>query len=192
VFFLSDNGGPLAKFAPNASRNTPLRGGKGDTWEGGIRVPFLVRWKGRLPAGKVYDLPVIQLDIHATALAAAGVDARPAWKLDGVDLLPFLDGTRSAAPHEALYWRFGEQMAIRKGDWKLVRGDLSADQPFGNIAPRPMLFHLTDDRGEKNDQAAAHPEKVRELHDAWRKWNASLAPPAWQHHSLQRPAKKGS
>src|SRR4051812_44147933 len=77
VFFLSDNGGPIGKFAPNGSSNGPLRGSKGDTWEGGIRVPFFVRWKGHLPAGKVYDQPVIQLDVHATALAVAGVAARP-------------------------------------------------------------------------------------------------------------------
>src|SRR5262249_1410337 len=65
VFFFSDNGGPIGKFAANGSVNTPLRGSKGDTWEGGIRVPFLVQWKGQLPAGKVYDHPVIQLDIPA-------------------------------------------------------------------------------------------------------------------------------
>ncbi len=77
VFFLSDNGGPTTKFAANGSRNGPLRGSKGDTWEGGIRVPFLAKWKGHLPAGKTYDSPVIQLDIAATALAAG-------WRGDGI------------------------------------------------------------------------------------------------------------
>src|SRR6185369_9768928 len=124
VFFFSDNGGPIGKFASNGSVNTPLHGSKGDTWEGGIRVPFLVQWKGKLPAGKKYDQPVIQLDIHATALAAAEVTPKPDLKLDGVNLLPFLAGQNAAAPHDALYWRFGEQMAIRSGDWKLVRPDL--------------------------------------------------------------------
>src|SRR5262249_28666185 len=75
VFFFSDNGGPIGKFAENGSTNTPLRGSKGDTWEGGIRVPFFVRWKGKLPEG-VYQQPVIQLDVHATALVAAGVTAK--------------------------------------------------------------------------------------------------------------------
>jgi arylsulfatase A-like enzyme len=190
VFFLSDNGGPVGKFAPNGSTNGPLRGSKGDTWEGGIRVPFLVRWKGRLPAGKVYDHPVIQLDVHATALAAAGVAVKPAWKLDGVNLLPFLAGKEAGPPHDALYWRFGEQMAVRQGDWKLVRPDLATDAPFGKIAPRPMLFDLARDVGERTDLAAKNPGKVKELRERWEKWNEGLAAPAWKHHSLQRPPKK--
>jgi arylsulfatase A-like enzyme len=190
VFFLSDNGGPIGKFAPNGSSNAPLRGSKGDTWEGGIRVPFLVQWKGRLPAGKRYDRPVIQLDIHPTALAAAGVETRPGWKLDGVNLLPFLEGKDAAPPHDALFWRFGEQMAIRMGDWKLVRPDLSTDAPFGKIADRPMLFNLADDVGEKTDLAEKHPEKVKELQERWKQWNTGLAAPAWLHHSLQRPPRK--
>jgi arylsulfatase A-like enzyme len=185
IFFISDNGGPINKFAHNWSRNTPLRGSKGDTWEGGIRVPFFVQWQGQLPAGKVYPQPVIQLDISATALAVAGV-AKPEAKLDGVNLLPYLEGKNTAPPHEALYWRFGEQMAIRQGDWKLVRADLATDQQFGDVAKQPMLFHLADDISEKKDLAAAHPDKVKELAQAWQKWNAGLVPPAWQHHSLQK------
>jgi arylsulfatase A-like enzyme len=188
IFFLSDNGGPTTKFAPNASSNGPLRGSKGDTWEGGIRVPFFVRWKGHLPAGKLYDHPVIALDIHATALAAAGIAARPEWKLDGVNLLPFLKGENAAAPHAALFWRFGEQMAVRAGDWKLVRPDLS-DREFGRIAGKPMLFNLREDIGEKNDLAAKHPDRVKELLGKWQGWNKELAPPAWLHHSLQKRPK---
>ncbi len=190
VFFLSDNGGAIGKFAPNGALNTPLRGSKGDTWEGGIRVPFLVRWKGRLPAGKVYDHPVIQLDIHTTTLAVAGVAIKPEWKLDGVNLLPFLEGKERGAPHAALYWRFGEQMAIRRGDWKLVRPDLAPDRQFGDIAQTPMLFNLAEDIGEKNDRAAQKPELVKELAADWERWNRELAPAAWQHHSLQKPPKK--
>jgi arylsulfatase A-like enzyme len=190
VFFFSDNGGPSGKkFAPNRSSNLPLRGGKGDTWEGGIRVPFLVQYKGKLPPGKVYDQPVIQLDIAATALALAGVEAKPEWKLDGVNLLPFLEGKESKPPHEALYWRFGEQMAIRKGDWKLVRPDFSPDTPFGKVAEKPLLFNLKEDIGEKTDLAAKHPDRVKELQQQWDKWNATLAPSAWPHHSLQKPKK---
>jgi arylsulfatase A-like enzyme len=189
IFFLSDNGGPIGKFASNGSRNTPLRGSKGDTWEGGIRVPFLVQWKGKLPAGKVYDQPVIQLDIHDTALAAAGVASKPAGKLDSVNLLPFLEGKDPAAPHPALYWRFGEQMAIRAGDWKLVRPDFSPDVPFGKVAERPMLFNLAEDIGEQTDLAAKHPDRVKELMAKWQAWNATLPAPAWKHHSLQPPKK---
>lgn len=190
VFFFSDNGGPaFKKFAPNASSNGSLRGGKGDTWEGGIRVPFLVQWKGKLPAGKTYDHSVIQLDITATALAVAGVEIKPEWKLDGVNLLPHLTGAKKEPPHAALYWRFGEQMAIRKGDWKLVRPDYSPDTPWGKVAERPMLFNLAEDRGEMTDLAARHPERVSELHQEWSRWNAELAPPAWKHHTLQKKKK---
>jgi arylsulfatase A-like enzyme len=188
VFFISDNGGPIHKFASNGSQNTPLRGSKGDTWEGGIRVPFLVQWQGKLPANKSYAPSVIQLDIHATALAAAGIEVKPEWHLDGVNLLPFLEGKNTASPHDALYWRFGEQMAVRMGDWKLVKADLSAKE-FGDIARKPMLFNLADDIGEKKELAAANPAKVKELKTAWQKWNAGLKPAAWQHHSRQ-PAQK--
>jgi arylsulfatase A-like enzyme len=190
VFFLSDNGGAIGKFAPNGAINTPLRGSKGDTWEGGIRVPFLVQWKGKLPAGKVYDHPVIQLDIHSTALAVAGVAPKPEWKLDGVNLMPFLEGESTNPPHAALYWRFGEQMAIRMGDWKLVRADLATDKQFGDIAKKPMLFNLADDIGEKKDLAEAQPERVKEMFKVWQKWNDELAPAAWLHHSLQKLPKK--
>lgn len=125
VIFLSDNGGPTSS---TTSGNGPLRGFKSQTWEGGIRIPYLMQWKGRIPAGKVDDRPVIQLDILPTALAAAGVSANPAWKLDGVNLLPYLTGQNPAAPHEMLYWRFGPQLALRMGDWKLVKA------PLGGVA----------------------------------------------------------
>jgi len=116
ICFISDNGGPTMNgTTTNGSVNAPFRGSKRTTLEGGIRVPFLVAWPGRL-APAVYDAPVVQLDLDATALAAAGVAPLPEWKLEGVDLLPFLAGTTKTAPHEALYWRFGEQMAIRQGD----------------------------------------------------------------------------
>lgn len=190
IFFLSDNGGAIGKFAANGAKNTPLRGSKGDTWEGGIRVPFLVQWTGNLPAGKVYTQPVVQLDIGPTALAAAGVAVKPDWKLDGINLLPFLDGKEKSSPHPALYWRFGEQMAIRMDDWKLVRADLAPDKQFGNVAKEPMLFNLANDMGEQKDLAASMPERVKEMQRAWDKWNETLAKPAWQHHSLQKPKNK--
>jgi arylsulfatase A-like enzyme len=190
VFFLSDNGGPIGKFAQNGSTNGPLRGSKGDTWEGGIRVPFFVRWKGKVPTDTIYANPVIQLDIHATALAAAGVAAKPDWKLDGVDLIPYLQGKDQSVPHPALYWRFGEQMALRQGDWKLVKPDLATDAGFGNIAKQPMLYNLADDIGERTDLAAQQPERVKQMWEAWQKWNAELVPASWPHHTLQQQKKK--
>jgi arylsulfatase A-like enzyme len=174
VFFFSDNGGPTMKGTTiNGSRNTPLRGSKRTTLEGGIRVPFLVQWKGRLPAGKVYDSPVIQLDIHPTALAAAGVEAKSEWKLDGVNLLPYLEGKNTQPPHDVLYWRMGQQMAVRKGDWKLVRHD------WENTLSGMKLYNLAQDIGEETDLAARNPAKFKELEDVWKKWNAELVKPLW-------------
>ncbi len=117
IFFFSDNGGPTKQ---TTSSNGPLRGFKAQTSEGGTRIPYCVQWKGKIPAGKVYDYPVQNLDILPTAVVAAGGTIDPAWKLDGVDLMPFLTGKNTSRPHEVLYWRFGAQWAIRKGDWKLV------------------------------------------------------------------------
>jgi arylsulfatase A-like enzyme len=167
VWFLADNGGPTQN---TTSNNGPLRGFKSTTWEGGVRVPFCVQWKGTIPAGKTYDHPVIQLDILPTCVAAAGGKVDPAWRLDGVDLLPYLTGKNAAKPHETLYWRFGEQWAIRHGDWKLVQGR--------DGGPQPLLVNLTNDIGEQNDLSAEQPEKVKELRGLWEKWNAEQAPPS--------------
>jgi arylsulfatase A-like enzyme len=177
ILFISDNGGPTMKGTTvNGSVNTPLRGSKRTTLEGGIRVPFIVSWPGQLKPG-ADDRPVIQLDLHATALAAAGVAAKPEWKLEGVDLLPYLTGQKSEPPHEALYWRFGKQMAIRQGDWKLVRYDLAAE---GQRGESPLkLYNLKDDIGEANDLSAKEPEKVKALQAAWDAWNKQNMAPLW-------------
>jgi arylsulfatase A-like enzyme len=165
----------------NASRNTPLRGGKRTTLEGGVRVPFIVSWQGHLKPG-VFPQPAIQLDLTATALAAAGVQASPGWKLEGVNLLPFLQGEKTGAPHDALYWRFGQQMAIRAGDFKLVRYDSNADTLTG-VRNQPVsaakLYNLTADLGETNDLAAAMPGKVKELQARWDAWNVANIKPLW-------------
>ena len=167
IFFLSDNGGPTKS---TTSSNKPLRGFKSTTWEGGVRVPFCVQWKGKLPAGETYGHPVIQLDILPTALAAAGVQADKEWKLDGVDLLPYLSGAKDKPPHDMLYWRFGEQWAIRHGDWKLVAGN------GGDM--RGELFNLAKDKEESKNLAAAEEDKVRELKSLWDEWNAEQKPPS--------------
>jgi arylsulfatase A-like enzyme len=187
IFFLSDNGGAtMLGTTINASRNDPFRGSKRTTLEGGIHVPFVVRWKGTLPAGTVYEQPVIQLDVLPTALAAAGVAAAPDWKLDGVDILPFLKGSRTDAPHPCLFWRMGGQTAIRRGEWKLVRYDEAADHadvrsrnPRDPKLTPARLYHLGNDPGEKNDLASKHPDTVRELTDAWKAWAATLIDPLW-------------
>jgi arylsulfatase A-like enzyme len=193
IFFISDNGGPESV---NASDNGPLRGGKGQAAEGGVRVPFLVQWKGRLPAGRSYDQPVIALDILPTALAAAGAAPAADAKFDGVDLLPHLLGQNPAAPHDALYWRSGGEWAIRAGDWKLVR---TTDRGTGaEQGPRTrqkltldaaQLYNLKDDVGEINDLAASNPAKAKELAAAWQAWNAQLSAPRWQ--SPERGKNRG-
>jgi arylsulfatase A-like enzyme len=181
IFFLSDNGGPtMAGTTINGSLNTPLRGSKRTTLEGGIHVPFVVAWKGTLPAGKTYDSPIIQLDVLSTALAAAGAQVKPEWKLDGVNLLPYLQGKNAGKPHDNLYWRFGEQMALRQGNWKLVRYDPTADGEKNAKGATPAkLYNLASDIGEKNDLAAKFPDKMKELQAVWQKWNAELVQPLW-------------
>jgi arylsulfatase A-like enzyme len=181
VMFISDNGGPTMKgTTTNGSINTPLRGSKRTTLEGGIRVPFIVSWKGKLKPA-VFDQPAIQLDLTATALAAAGAAIQPDWHLDGVNLLPYLTGERQGAPHDALYWRIGQQMAIRMGDYKLVRYDQNADTQTGRNQPatEAKLYNLAADIGETKDLAAAQPDKVKELQTKWDAWNATLVKPLW-------------
>ena len=120
IFFLSDNGGPTMRGTTiNGSRNDPLRGSKRTTLEGGIHVPFVVQWKGKLPAGSVYDTPVIQLDILPTALAAAGVAVSPEWKLDGVDLSPRPAGKRRRlrTKHSSGAWANRRPSGRVTGSW---------------------------------------------------------------------------
>jgi arylsulfatase A-like enzyme len=181
VVFISDNGGPTMKgVTVNGSSNLPLRGSKRTTLEGGIRVPFVVSWPGHLKPG-IFNSPVIQLDLTTTALVAAGVNVKPEMNLDGIDLLPFLNGEKSGVPHQALYWRFGGQMAIRQGDFKLVRYDSNADTNTGERQPvtATKLYNLSKDIGENIDLAATMPDKVNELQEQWDEWNATLVKPLW-------------
>ena len=182
VIFISDNGGPTPS---TTSGNGSLRGFKGQMWEGGIRLPFMMQWPGRLPAGQVYDLPVISLDVHPTIMAAAGAAIAPDWKLDGVDLMPFLTGTASGRPHDTLYWRMGEKHAIRDGDWKLTVEPGTA----------PGLFNLAQDAGEKADLSAKNPEKLKALAAKWNAWSAQMADPGTARGARNKQAaanKKGA
>jgi len=178
ILFISDNGGPtMPGVTINGSCNEPLRGSKRTTLEGGIRVPFLIAWPGHLKPG-VYDQLVIQLDATATALAIAGAKAD---KVEGVNLLPFLTGEKSGTPHDALCWRFGQQMAIRCGDYKLVRYDSNADTRTGARQPvtAVKLYNLANDIGESKDLAMVHSDKVKELQAKWDAWNQSNVAPLW-------------
>jgi arylsulfatase A-like enzyme len=183
IFFFSDNGGSGRKpyFAYNTGVNSPLRGDKGQTLEGGIRVPFFVSWPGKLPAGKVYDHAVITLDVLPTALELAG--ASQPGNLDGVNLLPFLRGEAKEPPHDSLYWRFGPQKAIRRGQWKLVDWrDHNAKRNSGW-----QLFDLSSDMGEQRDQAGKQPQLVAQLSHDWEQWNAKNIAPLWHGSPAEDP-----
>ncbi len=168
ILYWADNGGPTQS---TTSRNDPLRGFKMTTWEGGTRVPFVAQWKGVIPAGTVYDNPILQLDVVSTVLTAAGAAIDPAWNLDGVDLLPYLTGQNTARPHQTLYWRFGPQWAVRHGDMKLVVAKGGSG--------KPELYDLAADISESNDIASANPDKVKELQAIYDKWDAQQAKPMW-------------
>jgi arylsulfatase A-like enzyme len=166
VFFFSDNGSPFGDgnggSRPCGGLNTPLRDGKHSVYEGGVRVPFVVSWPGRLPAGKDYVQPVSSLDVFATALACAGVPMPTDRAYDGVDLLPYLTNQKTVAPHEQLFWRLNErhQAAARVDVMKIVRDGKKPDQ----------LFNLSTDIGETTDLAKTSAKSARKLNktlDAW-------------------------
>lgn len=178
VIFTSDNGGPTAV---TTSSNGPLKGCKGQLSEGGIRVPFLIQWKGRLPAGAVDHRLVSQLDLLPTALAAAGAGGNSSRRLDGIDLLPYLTDRGKGEPHQALFWRYGRQIAVRSGDWKLVKSSVDG-VPLGEgvaTSQGARLHNLALDVGESVDLSEAEPEKLRELAALWEEWNLQLAEPSW-------------
>lgn len=167
IFFIGDNGAPLKidlKDEPlnqgggwDGSLNTPLNGEKGTVLDGGIRTPFLVQWKGTLPAGTVYRHPLISLDVAATAIAVAGLPE--ADELHGINLMPYLTGKTTAAPQRDLNWRWNGQSAIRSGKWKLVYG-----------GGKSYLFDMESDMAEKSNRIGDHPEvaeKLRAAHNHW-------------------------
>lgn len=170
VFFISDNGGPTRELT---SSNLPLRGGKGELYEGGIRVPYLVQWPGQLPGGVTFEEPVSSLDVFTTAADVAGIELTNPERYDGVSLIPFLTGEKSGPPHHELYWRQGGKTAVRSGDWKLVR-------PRGGQQVPWELYNLSDDLGEKHDLAATHPDRLGELVDVWRRWDEQMVDAFWR------------
>lgn len=164
VVFLSDNGGPTKELT---SRNDPLRGGKGQLWEGGIRVPFIVSWKGRIPA-KVSDTPVMSPDLTTTALQLGGFDTSKAG-LDGISLLPLVDDAPEPSHDRTLFWRVGNKNALRRGDWKLIRE--------GNDW---QLYNLADDIGETKNLASEELARVKKLSRDWDQWNAQQIEALWE------------
>jgi arylsulfatase A-like enzyme len=178
VLFFSDNGG----FA-GATSNKPLRGFKGMLYEGGIRVPFIARWPGRIEPARKCDVPVIGIDLFPTLLEIAGAAPPDGAILDGESLMPLMTG-RCDTTRQAIFWHFpvyvesGKALegtwrttpagAIRAGAWKLI--EFFEDG-------RLELYNLDDDIGEANNLAAAMPEKAAELHETLRRWREAVGAP---------------
>ena len=169
IFYISDNGAlldltkkdkPLTdkKAQWNGSINDPWEGEKGILMEGGIRVPFIVSWPGKLPNGKVYEKPVSALDVAATSLAVAGGEKEPS--LDGVNLVPFLEKDNAQNPHEYLYWRFAEQAAIRHENWKYLY--LSDGREY--------LFDVESEAHENQNLIQQNPEMAAALKNTLIDW----------------------
>jgi len=166
VVFLSDNGGPCDQ---NASVNAPFNGQKGILLEGGIRVPFIMRWKGKIPAGTTYEHPVLSLDFAATFLELAGGVITDQMKFDGVNLMPYLTAESNEKPHDSMKWRFTISAAIREGNWKLIR-----------LPDRlPMLFDLSQDISEQKDVALQHLEITENLLKKLGKWDVKQMHPVF-------------
>ena len=167
VIFTSDNGG--AGYVGLDDLNKPYRGWKITNFEGGIHVPFFVRWPAGLPQGTTFEAPVHHFDIFATAAEAAG--AALERSIDGVSLLPFARGERAAErPHETLFWRAGAYRTVRHGDWKLA---------VDPIIEQTWLFDLAQDPGEQHNLAANHPEVVADLKARLAAHDAEMVSPLW-------------
>lgn len=174
IFLIGDNGAPLKITKLDApgggpgwdgSLNTPLNGEKGMLAEGGMHTPFVVAWPGTIPAGQTYLHPISALDVAATACAMARITTNPG-DLDGVNLLPHLTGKITTAPHNALYWRWVAQAAIREGKWKLLIG-----------GERSYLYDLDADPSEKHSLLDQQPELAQQLRSKLEAWSQELQPP---------------
>ncbi|MBT5817933.1 MAG: sulfatase [Proteobacteria bacterium] len=164
VIFTSDNGAGAADYCSNE----PLRLGKQTMFEGGVRVPFAIKWPGKIPKGTTYEHPISTLDIFPTVLAAAGASPATDIALDGVDLMPYLSGSNSEKPHDKLFWRAGNIWATREGDWKLIYA-----------ADRHWLYDLSADIGEKTNLADKRPDRVKEMTASFEQWNRGNVEPLW-------------
>ena len=196
VLFLNDNGGggSTARYAGhsrNFANNKPLRGHKFDVLEGGVRVPMIMRWPGRVPAGREFRGMVSSMDVYPTLVGAAGLQMPEDQPADGVNLIPFIKRNDESNPHEWLCWqnrswlprkqggfvvptRKVHNCAIRKGTWKLVR----LNEKIGSTdrAPAWQLYDLASDIGEQNDVAGQHDGTVKELSALFDQWRSSMHP----------------
>ncbi len=187
IIFTSDNGAP--HYAGVGHRNQPYRGWKATYFEGGIRVPFFMRWPESLPEGQVVAGPAAHFDIFSTIAAAAGASPPSDRIIDGVNLLPFARGEINGRPHEALYWRTDDYLTLRLGDWKLQTSRLSE---------KSWLFDLANDPFEKTNLSERDPARVADMTAKLEAFDRQQATPLWQSlaanpvpidRTLQEPAK---
>jgi arylsulfatase A-like enzyme len=168
VIFTSDNGGAGYIGLPDV--NDPFRGWKITLFEGGIHVPYFVKWPAQIEAGQTLSDPVHHFDFFATAAAAAGATLPSDRKIDGVDLTPFARGEAEEVPHERLFWRSGASQTALVDGWKLNVSD-----PPG----KEWLFDMRVDPTEQNDLATQRPHKLAALRAALATHNAEQASPSW-------------
>lgn len=154
--FLSDNGGS------GNGGNAPLRGSKSTMWEGGLRVPFIARWPGKLPAGKVTDEFLTSLELVPTLLAATDAKAPEGVMLDGFDMMPILRG-ETKSPRQAMFWQRRGDKAARFENWKWL------ESAKGN-----GLYDLSRDLGEKHDLTKEKPEIARQMRERFARWRAEM------------------
>ncbi|MEZ6067760.1 MAG: sulfatase-like hydrolase/transferase [Planctomycetaceae bacterium] len=170
VMFISDNGGPTRELT---SSNYPLRGEKGSLSRGDSR-PCLLQWPARLPAARVEHLPIISLDLYATAVSAATGRHLDAARTDGIDLLPFLSGAAPQPPPRTLFWRDRQQAAVRVGEWKAIRA------PSRGEAAEWELYHLADDPGESRNLAESESDRLMELLRQYGSYQEQMREPLWR------------
>ncbi|MHC4123050.1 MAG: sulfatase-like hydrolase/transferase [Planctomycetota bacterium] len=173
VIFFNDNGGVAGMAGVS---NAPLSGSKVQLKEGGIRVAFMLRWPGKINAGKIYDKPIISLDVFPMVVAAAQQQLPEDRKIDGINLLPYFRGEKKGSPHEYLFFRHVGDYAVRKGNFKLY---------ISKKDKNPRLFNLHEDIAEKNDLSDKFPEVVKKLKDALIEWESEMTPPQTEMHILK-------
>jgi arylsulfatase A-like enzyme len=167
VIFTNDNGGPRNVGLPDI--NKPYRGWKGTFFEGGIRVPFFIRWPGKIRAGQRLSIPVQHIDVFPTIAAAAGAAMPRDRQIDGVDLLPFALG-KTPSLRRSLFWHSGGYEAVRDGDWKLQ---------LSRNPPRIWLFDLASDPTERHDLSGHRPNEVKRLRTELTAHDREMPPSLW-------------
>ena len=167
IYLLSDNGGAAYT---KATDNKPYKGGKLTMFEGGVNVPFFIKWKGKLPEGKVYENPVSSMDIFMTSAKLAECELPDERVYDGTNLIPYLNDGKDGIPHEHFYWKADHIRAMRLGDWKFLQSIRD-----GWIE----LYNLREDRYERLDLQTIRPDELIKLQEIFEKWNKELMPPLW-------------